>query len=700
MTTLSAQEILRKHGIPFIASKKGKYTTTCPHCDGGYLNVEIKSDAVIWYCRDCEQGDGEKFEQGNGTDKSGELGAPKAIFDYRDEQWRRLFQVLRFEPIGKPKTFRQRTGPDQKKWSIAGVRLVVFMLPELLEAIENDRVVFIPEGEKDVFTLRTHGIDASCNAMGAGKWRDEYAESFHGADVVLVPDNDEVGRAHMRDVATNLLPVVRCLRLLDLKTIWPAIGPSDDVTDWFERGGGTAAQLLEIIGRLPPLTAPPEIDKPKLLISRAQFLKGYVAPDYLVDGVIQKHYIYSLTGSTGGGKTALAHLLTDTVSCDDPQATFGGHPVEKGKVIYFVGENPDDLRARMIGADTHRRDDPSKDEVHFVVGIYNIEEIFEEVAKGAEALGGVDLIIIDTSAAYFLGDDETNPKMGEHARKLRTLTKLPGGPCVLALCHPTKYATTPDQLLPRGGGAFLAEMDGNLTAWKHDEDLIELHHTGKLRGPGFEPMSFRLDKITTPKLVDSKGRKIPTVRAVAVSEQEEAEHARDSRKDEDIVLQALLDNADRSQRDLAKACGFTTAKGEAYISKLQRIAHDLKASRLIKSSRGGRWALTEEGQKAAKKLKAGENEERIEQRGATPSTKKFFAVVRDKCSLACVHCGIADGHVFKVKDGRVKKSRAEALHVTCAEEWYTGKPQPKEPAPPNEAPDLLLDEPQKAQKTG
>jgi hypothetical protein len=42
---------------------------------------------------------------------------------------------------------------------------------------------------------------------------------------------------------------------------------------------------------------------------------------------------------------------------------------------------------------------------------------------------------------------------------------MPGGPCVLVACHPPKNAGD-DNLLPRGGGAFIAEMDGNLTGRK------------------------------------------------------------------------------------------------------------------------------------------------------------------------------------------------------------------------------------------
>src|SRR5437773_3967246 len=79
-------------------------------------------------------------------------------------------------------------------------------------------------------------------------------------------------------------------------------------------------------------------------------------------------------------------------------------------------------------------------------------------------LGGVSLIVVDTSAAFFLGSEEnSNTELGNYARMLRTLVKMPGSPTVLVLCHPVKNATR-DNLLPRGGGAFLNEVDGNLVA--------------------------------------------------------------------------------------------------------------------------------------------------------------------------------------------------------------------------------------------
>jgi putative DNA primase/helicase len=91
-----------------------------------------------------------------------------------------LFQTLRFFP----KDFRQRR-PDGKGewiWNLQGVRRVLYRLPELLAAKNADpkRMIFVVEGEKDADALQRGGATATCNPMGAGKWRDEYAEFLRG----------------------------------------------------------------------------------------------------------------------------------------------------------------------------------------------------------------------------------------------------------------------------------------------------------------------------------------------------------------------------------------------------------------------------------------------------------------------------------------------------------------------------------------
>lgn len=340
---------------------------------------------------------------------------------------------------------------------------------------------------------------------------------------------------------------------------------------------------------------PAEAARPSIL-SKRQFIEGFIPPDYLVDGIIQRGFLYGLTGQTGHGKSALALLIARLVGRPEGEAHLGSHAVDPGRVIYLAGENPDDLRIRIIGDDAKSGRDGKDDNIGFIPGVFGIADMWATIE--AEARAGVDLVIVDTSAAYFVGTDEqANAQMGPYARMLRTLTTLPGRPAVIVLCHPIKHVVDPSQLLPRGGGAFLAELDGNLTLWKKDDAMIELWH-GKMRGPGFEPMTFRLEKINTTALVDSKGRTIPTVRAVPVSEHEEETEAFHARSDEDELLVAMLESG-RSVSQLAGACRWTLQNGDPHKSKVHRVMKRLADAHLVKKGRGETWQLADPGKAAA-----------------------------------------------------------------------------------------------------
>lgn len=330
----------------------------------------------------------------------------------------------------------------------------------------------------------------------------------------------------------------------------------------------------------------------------SDFMTGFVPPDFIIDGLLQRRFVYSLTGQTGHAKSAIALLVSELVSSPDRNTMLGVHKVNKGQVLYFVGENADDIRMRLIGS-IH---DASLHRLYFIEGVFNIGQMFAQIREQVDRLGGFDLVVIDTSAAYFLGNEElSNTQMGAHARMLRSLTLLPGGPCVLVLCHPIKHVTDPTQLLPRGGGAFLAEIDGNLTSWKHDDVLIELHHN-KMRGPGFEPISFKLETIRTPKLVDARGRELPTVRAVPVTQSEEDTQRKRTEDDEDHVLAEMLAHPEASFSEIAESCGWVNGHGEALKKRVGRAIDRLQNAKpkLVRKNRN-RWELTDEGKTQARK---------------------------------------------------------------------------------------------------
>jgi hypothetical protein len=622
-------------------SKKGKLRF------GTHGSLAVDLEKGTWYDHESEEGGGvldliekmtgargaERFdwleERGwwtNGPTKSNGKDDFKIIatYPYHDKNGQLLFEIVRLEP----KDFRQRR-PDGHGgwiWSTKGVRQVPYRLPEVIEAIANGHQIIIVEGEKDADNLWKLGIPATCNAGGVNKWRDELNQYFTDADAVIIADNDPQatnkkgellfhpdgrprfpGQDHANDVAAKLTGTAKRVRVLDLGKEWPECPPKGDISDWLA-AGGTVKQFYQAIEDLPdwtPPQAPPGPQpgpgpKPKLIQSSADFVAAFTPPDYLIDGVLQRRFLYSLTGRTGSGKTSIMLLLSASVALGQH---IGNLEVDQGRVLYCAGENADDVRMRWIALATEMEFDIDRIDVHFVTERGNITKLRQRIDQELAQIGDVVLVVIDTAQAYFPGDDpNNNAQQIAYALQLRTLVNCPGGPAVVVPSHPIKRATQ-DNLLPYGGGGFVNEVDGNLTCWK-DDQIAELHWQGKFRGPDFAPVSFRLRETTHEKLIDRKGRSLRTVVASFLSDTDKQTLENVARTDEDKVLLAIKVNASASYADLANICGWKTGAGDPYRMKAKRALDRLIEFKLITKERDG-YAFTKKGEAVVEKLTSG-----------------------------------------------------------------------------------------------
>jgi hypothetical protein len=171
-----------------------------------------------------------------------------ATYDYHAAAGNLLFQVCRMEP----KRFLQRRpdGADGWIWNLTGVEPVLYHLPELASAA----LVYEVEGEKDVDRLRSMGLVATCNPMGAGKWRKSYNQHLRGKAVVILPDNDKAGKDHAQNVARGLHGIAASVKVIEL----PGLPEKGDVSNWLD-AGGTLEQLRDLVQGAPewdPATAP------------------------------------------------------------------------------------------------------------------------------------------------------------------------------------------------------------------------------------------------------------------------------------------------------------------------------------------------------------------------------------------------------------------------------------------------------------
>jgi hypothetical protein len=226
---------------------------------GGCLDL-IKREMGFTDYRDCwawleQEGYVEK-KKGNGKANGGWDGyRPTKYYDYVDETGAVLFQVVRSEHPTEPKRFHQRRSDGNGGWiegkdCMRGVRCVPYKLPELIEGIADEQIIYVPEGEKDVETLQRLGLVATCNAGGAKKFKAALAQDFfEDADVVAIADNDDAGRKHVARMAQRLLGVVSRVRILDLAAWWKECPKKGDISDWV-KAGGTVDELRGIVDKL------------------------------------------------------------------------------------------------------------------------------------------------------------------------------------------------------------------------------------------------------------------------------------------------------------------------------------------------------------------------------------------------------------------------------------------------------------------
>lgn len=268
-----------------------------------------------------------------------------ATFDYRDSGGKLVFQSVRYEP--KEFKLRRPDGNGGFSYNIDGIQLVPYRLQELLASIASDETVFLPEGEKHCDRLVSEGLIATCNAMGAEKWRDEYSPYLQNRDIVILPDNDEVGQRHAVKMAKSLKPYARSIRLITLEGL-PNKG---DVLDWLE-AGHTIDELRLIADKSIPLTGGSSdgtisklLDEIESFIGRYVVLTSHqccaitlwIAHAHVIDAFETTPYISVRSAEKRSGKSRLLEvaelLVPNALKTENISIAAIAHSIENGATL-------------------------------------------------------------------------------------------------------------------------------------------------------------------------------------------------------------------------------------------------------------------------------------------------------------------------------------------------------------------------------
>lgn len=333
---------------------------------------------------------------------------------------------------------------------------IPYRLPDLIAAPEAS--VWIVEGEKDADNLAALGLVATTNPMGAGKWipqnkPDDLSGWFRGRDVVILPDNDHVGRQHARHVASHLITLARSVRILAL----PGLPEKGDVSDWLASGGDRAT-LEDMAGKARPVTVTELVETPardtgtserRSRFYSAAELDGRSVPprEWLVDGLVPSRTVTLFGGDGGTGKSLLALQLAVAVAGN---TSWIGRAVTQGRAIFLSAEDDDDelhrrlddiLRAEGRSYDALAgltlRSLAGEDALLAIEGQMKLLEtaLFAELEARAEA-DSPALIVIDTLADVYPSNENDRAKVRQFIGILRGLA-IKRRCAVVLLAHPS-----------------------------------------------------------------------------------------------------------------------------------------------------------------------------------------------------------------------------------------------------------------------
>jgi hypothetical protein len=253
------------------------------------------------------------------------LGAPTALYDYRDEGGKVLYQKRRYEPELEAKTFRTFR-PTERGWVAkidpdtgSPTRRVLFNLQDVVKS----NLIFICEGEKDCLNVMnarlfpnagyawtaTTSFDGAWGPKQSPKWLECYNPYFAGKQVFILPDNDENGRVYAQHVAASVSRFAYNVRIVDL----PELPEKGDVSDYLE--SHTSSELEQRI--IASKTWEGEkSNRANWLVEAVEW--AYTANeevDWLIDGVIQSGGNGIIAAEPKVGKSLCALDLLLSLAC-------------------------------------------------------------------------------------------------------------------------------------------------------------------------------------------------------------------------------------------------------------------------------------------------------------------------------------------------------------------------------------------------
>lgn len=382
-----------------------------------------------------------------------------AIYNYYDSQGNRCAEKVRYDD--KSFVWRYENADGRIVWKKPSGICLLYNLPILANYPKN-APVYIVEGEKDADTMMRLKLPAICTPDGAGpgKFRAEYVDWFRDRQVIILSDNDEIGRQYAEEEAKRIKPVASSVKLVDLRDLWTDMPEHGDISDYIAKFGDEAIRNVEKLANNTPIwsaqdqreCAGPEQTggSPLKVFSAKELMSRYIAPtEFIVNALLPTGFAI-LASPPKYGKSWFALDLCYSVASG---RSFLGFTTHVSDTMYMALEdNPARLQARLKVV---AQGETIPEGLHFLTNAPELQQdLIGALDRLIAQLPKLKLIVIDTLQMI---RGVSNSRENEYARDYKEMRALKEfadrhNLCVLAIHHTRKTADESDPFNRIAGG--------------------------------------------------------------------------------------------------------------------------------------------------------------------------------------------------------------------------------------------------------
>ena len=231
-----------------VKETSGKYVATCPICNKKqhlYITPQPQNNTVLVYCQHCKRGANNiltaiglsmsDLHFGDGQRESN-LDTKPQIIGRREHVYHNSNSSI----FGKKSINTLSDGSKKCYWSryengmfITGLNGREAPLFDVHKLSKSTETLFFVEGEKDVMTLQNMGFVATTTPNGGGqaKWLASFDNYLHGWDIIVLTDNDDVGKKYGQFVASHVVSIASSVKIIPALEIYSKVQQKGDISD-------------------------------------------------------------------------------------------------------------------------------------------------------------------------------------------------------------------------------------------------------------------------------------------------------------------------------------------------------------------------------------------------------------------------------------------------------------------------------------